>query len=210
MILTKTFHHYDLWVRYQWNKANTINMLNKFNSLPLLRTATLLEQIHSSNVVPSHLFKEGVKRASGLKVKEFEDNLISVKQPTNRFKKVVDEGLQIHENTNKTRHYSVLSLILERDVNSLAVEVPLWCMFYPDGPYWTTVVGHIDLLQFFDDKIWIWDFKPDDDPHVRVQLAVYKEMLLRLILDLRPEDIELGWFDKTDEFKVQNSRTIEV
>lgn len=57
-----------------------------------------------------------------------------------------------YKGTQRFQHDVVQRYLLENDPHTVAVEVPVW-----DDEY----SGHIDILRRYEDKIQVWDFKPE-------------------------------------------------
>lgn len=102
----------------------------------------------------------------------------------------------------KTAHSNVNVHILETETTALAVEVPLW--FTPDemksyelffGSA-EPLTGHIDLLSFDDQYVWIWDYKPNacKEKYASMQLYLYAQMLSRRT-EIPLTMIRCGYFD---------------
>lgn len=102
----------------------------------------------------------------------------------------------------KDAHTKVELFLLEKDQNTIAVEVPIWlkkeeledfsCLFKSELP----LTGHIDILRIEDGKIWIWDFKPyaKEEKYAATQLFFYALMLsIRTKIPL--DEFRCGYFD---------------
>jgi hypothetical protein len=76
-------------------------------------------------------------------------------------------------------HDPVLKNILIKDINSVAIEVPIWKRFEE-----TFITGHIDLIQIVNDTVKIADYKPEGNFLVSLpQVAAYG-LLIKSILNL--------------------------
>lgn len=116
-------------------------------------------------------------------------------------------GLKINENRYKSNHSKVQMFMLENDKKSIAIEVPLWIheseladhniFFKTSGP----LTGHIDLLRIQDDKIWVWDYKPDA---LKEKFATTQTYFYALMLSKRTgiplDNFMCGYFDKHHAF----------
>lgn len=97
--------------------------------------------------------------------------------------------------------------MLENDKKSIAIEVPLWLhshelkdykkYFNSDEP----LTGHIDLLRIQDNKIWIWDYKPNAE---KEKFATTQTYFYALMLSKRTgiplKHFMCGYFDKNYAF----------
>lgn len=107
-------------------------------------------------------------------------------------------------NRYKTAHSNVEVSMLEEDTKTIAVEVPLWLdrgehliMDAFDGP----LSGHIDILRWENDKIWVWDYKPKaaKEKYAATQTYAYAVMLAtRTGIPLK--EFRCGWFDEEDAY----------
>lgn len=112
------------------------------------------------------------------------------------------KGLEINENRYKSNHMKVQTFMLENDMSTIAMEVPLW--FQPEEmQQYSTIfetaqplTGHIDLLRVEDGKIWIWDYKP---VALKEKFATTQTYFYALMLSLRTgiplEHFRCGYFD---------------
>ena len=119
--------------------------------------------------------------------------------------KLTEKAIPAMENRYKSAHSKVEVFMLERDDNTIAVEVPIWLkadeiknysfLFDTNLP----LTGHIDILRIEDGKIWIWDYKPKakKEKHAHVQTLFYAIMLSkRTNIDL--DNFMCGYFDDKD------------
>ena len=91
-----------------------------------------------------------------------------------------------------------MKTILERNRNSLAMEVPVW-----GERNGQIIVGHIDLLAWEDEKLHVWDFKPNlkrerKKGELICQVLRYADLVCNLTR-LEMKDVVLGLFDFQDE-----------
>lgn len=202
-IITKSFFHRGLWYRYKYNRTNMENILKEYNSFLLENLTTFLDEV-VFNWAPDELFNsEDSLRVTGIMTEEEYPTKVN----PSRFKKWVNMGLM---KEGGTRHNNVLTTILEHDPNSLATEVPVWCRCFPYRNKWLNVAGHIDLLQFNDGEIYIWDYKPDRSKTVGDQVSLYKQLLVRLIMGLDEKIVKCGWFDEFSEHIIIGSDRTKV
>src|SRR3989344_5851881 len=130
---------------------------------------------------PNEYFNSG-PRSSTLKFK-ITDDLIEVQG--HEVSILARYGLEANNFRFNDNHSKVQVFMLENDKNTIAMEVPIW--LYPNelGCYETVfkskevLTGHIDLLRVDDDKVWIWDYKPnaEKEKYASTQIFFYALML---------------------------------
>lgn len=186
LIVSKQFYHYGLWHWYRYNKTNISELLKKRGEdISLQRVCNFLENLR--NMIPNELFKEGQSKRVTEIISELEFPKI---RESCRFLEYIEEA---KNRKGGTLHSRILLTILEKEPTVLAVEIPVWNHWYfLDGKY-QPVVGHIDLLQYIDNKLHIFDLKTNSDKKVDEQVYTYKKLLESLILDLK--DVSIGWFN---------------
>ncbi|MFC1691570.1 PD-(D/E)XK nuclease family protein [Nanoarchaeota archaeon] len=103
----------------------------------------------------------------------------------------------------RTAHSNVQVFMLEEDDKTVGVEVPIWLtndelddyveLFDSDEP----LTGHIDVLRIEDDKIWVWDFKPnaDKEKYASTQTYFYALMLSKRT-GVPLKNFKCGYFDE--------------
>ncbi|MBI2667920.1 PD-(D/E)XK nuclease family protein [Candidatus Woesearchaeota archaeon] len=116
---------------------------------------------------------------------------------------LASQGLIENSARYNNNHLKVQSFMLENDNNTIATEVPIW-LKHDEADYYmdlfkTTkpLTGHIDLLRLENDKIWIWDYKPNsnNEEFASTQIYFYALMLSkRTNIDL--SNFRCGYFDK--------------
>lgn len=106
-----------------------------------------------------------------------------------------------------TAHTKVQLFMLERDEKTIAVEVPLWLskdelkgyeqIFQSTLP----LTGHIDVLRIEEDRIWVWDYKPNAQKEKYAATQVYfYALMLSLRTGIPLESIYCGYFDEKDSY----------
>lgn len=86
-------------------------------------------------------------------------------------KQVVDSDLSLitqkanYKGNGKYQHDVVQSYFLDNDAHALAIEVPVWD---------NELLGHIDLIRIFQDKIQVCDFKPKSHKETKAASQVYR------------------------------------
>ena len=114
-------------------------------------------------------------------------------------------GLDKNSERYKSNHSKVQMFMLENDNNTIAIEVPLWLqpeeldtyknLFNSENP----LTGHIDLVRIEDDKIWIWDYKPNasKEKYASTQVYFYAYMLSKRT-GIPLEKFMCGYFDSAN------------
>ena len=111
-------------------------------------------------------------------------------------------GLEVNSMRCKNNHSKVQLFMLENDDNTVAVEVPVWMqtdeipgyqkLFESDAP----LTGHIDVLGFDNDKIWVWDYKPNAHKEKYADTQVYfYSMMLSKRTGIPLDKFMCGYFD---------------
>ncbi|MFH1972364.1 MAG: PD-(D/E)XK nuclease family protein [archaeon] len=150
-----------------------------------------------------HEYFELEPRSSKLKFKLSNLNLI----PANNHEvcELTKQGLIENEARYKSNHSKVQLFMLENDTNTIAIEVPLWLqpeeieiyenLFQSKNP----LTGHIDLIRIENNKIWIWDYKPNAsrEKYASTQVYFYALMLSKRT-GIPLEKFRCGYFDSND------------
>lgn len=116
-------------------------------------------------------------------------------------------GLKHNAERYKTNHSKVQMFMLENDKNTLAMEVPIWLNFNEIDNFselfddQNPLSGHIDILRIQNDKIWIWDYKPNahKEKYAKTQTYFYA-LMLSLRTGIPLEKFRCGYFDKDKAF----------
>ena len=111
---------------------------------------------------PNEYFLHG-PRGSKLKFKVNADLKCSTNHEVIKLAKL---GLEVNAERFKSGHSKVQVFMLENDHKTIAIEVPLWfspeeSKLYSEILGKDPLTGHIDLLRVEDNKIWVWDYKPN-------------------------------------------------
>lgn len=114
----------------------------------------------------------------------------------------------VHNATRyQSAHSRVQMFMLENDRNTLAIEVPLWLnaeelqgyekLFGTKNP----LTGHIDALRIEDDKVWIWDYKPNAkaEKFASTQVFFYAYMLSKRT-GIPLDNFRCGYFDAINTY----------
>ena len=153
------------------------------------------------NNCPHHYFNSGPRGStlrfdSGLEIKKVSGHEIS---------SLAKQGLQ--DDSFNSNHLKVQMFLLKNDPKTIAMEVPIWLkrqefesfedLFKSKEP----LTGHIDLLRMEDDKIWVWDYKPNSEKekYATIQLLFYAFMLSKRT-GISLENFRSGYFDNRNAF----------
>lgn len=152
-----------------------------------------------------HKYFESGPRSSSLKFPIQKLSLFHTKN--HEVSALAKGGLKENQERYLTNHSRVQMFMLENDNKTIAVEVPLWLevnelekfqdIFKSTEP----LTGHIDLVRIEDNKIWIWDYKPNakKEKFAATQVYFYAYMLSkRTGVDL--EKFMCGYFDDKDSY----------
>jgi len=148
---------------------------------------------------PNDYFQQG-PRGSSLKI-DLGINAIKIKGHE------ISQSAYIAPKNYKTAHSNVELFLLENDPYTIAVEVPLWltsneiknyeAIFNTDEP----LTGHADILRMEDNKIWIWDYKPnaEKEKYASSQIFFYSLMLSKRT-NIPLSFFRCGYFDENNAF----------
>ena len=195
MNLTISYKHLNhaggLYI-YGFHQLKTSNLCS--NGLSSLKN--FLQSVLTS--CPDQFFFSG-PRSSSLKFKLPVD-LIEV--PGHEMSVMARHGLRENQDRFNSNHPRVQMYLLENDNKTLAMEVPLWVQNHEFDRYVETfrtiepLTGHIDLLRVDDEKIWIWDYKPNanKEKYAATQVYMYALMLSKRT-GIPLNEIRCGYFD---------------
>jgi hypothetical protein len=150
---------------------------------------------------PDHYFQEG-PRSSSLR---FDVETNHVRVDGHEVCRLAELGLE--SGRYKTAHSNVEVYMLENDLSTVAVELPIWllphelelykALFSCEDP----LTGHIDIVRVEDDIVWIWDYKPnaENEKHANCQLLFYAIMLSSRT-GIPIERFRCGYFDEKTAF----------
>ncbi|MFX1370628.1 MAG: hypothetical protein ACFFCE_02110 [Promethearchaeota archaeon] len=174
----KDFYHQGVKYSFKWNDEQ--HSINKFNnSLLNCNLYKFFTDIMEGDIIPLNAFNDSSNpRASDYSIQG--SNKEPLKAPIiNPFIKELQEKGELHiYNQNyalskiaqkeykkyqadgflKPGHKPILTVILNEDENSYAIEVPIWKSVRNN----VFLLGHIDLIQFRCNVVYVVDFKPDD------------------------------------------------
>ena len=146
---------------------------------------------------PHEYFQNG-PRGSCLKFK-LVDDLLEV--GGHEVSSLAKYGLEVNKDRFRDAHSKVQVFMLEHDKATIAMEVPIW--LHPNelagyGKIFQkgVLTGHIDLLRVEDDKIWIWDYKPNanKEKYAATQTYFYAYMLSKRT-GISLDKFRCGYFD---------------
>ena len=192
MIKNLKLEHKGGYYNYKVHEAKLNNLANGFSSLK-----TYLHNMFLN--CPNEYFNSG-PRSSGLK---FRLNNLDLHQVSgHEMSDLARQGLISNKERFKEGHPKVQVFLLETDNKTIAMEVPIW--IYPNElekfnrifKAKSPLTGHIDVLRIEDNKIWIWDYKPNafEEKYASTQIFFYALMLsqrTRISLD----KFRCGYFD---------------
>ena len=111
-------------------------------------------------------------------------------------------GLKEFKDTNLSNHEKVQNFLMLHDAKTIAVELPLWIENEEKLPLVEgNLTGHIDIIRVEDNKIWIWDYKPNaiKEKYASTQIFFYALMLKQRI-GIPLENIRCAYFDGEEAF----------
>ena len=147
---------------------------------------------------PNDYFNHG-PRSSALKFR-IDANLVKVMG--HEVSELAENGLKVNKDRYASRHSKVQVFMLEFDDKTIATEIPIWAKSNEINNYRKifntdeTLSGHIDLLRIENNKIWVWDYKPnaEREVHATTQVYFYAIMLSRRT-GIELKDFRCGYFD---------------
>jgi len=194
---TRVYFHRKIPYAFNWNLRNHYQKFQQLitNREEIKRMSSYFKKVHQGDI-PNNLFNTANSpRVSQFKIKKIKHTYI-----TSFSKKLIRNGLinyfdstsnlpsyveKVYETFRKNGikkvpgHEPVLKNILIKDMNSVAIEVPIWKTFERNF-----ITGHIDLIQIVDDVIKVVDYKPEGNFLVSLpQVATYG-LLIKSILNL--------------------------
>jgi len=191
MIISKSFKHgWYYWFRYDREKLSGHSNTDV--------SGTIIDYFEAMDICP-HVFFCQEPRASSLKKPR-----LYVKRVRHPLTKFTEYGKKLYHDKYSSNHSRVEMFLLENDIDSVAVEVPVWLeeeeaekhdFCYP-------LTGHIDLLRLTD-KIEVWDYKPnaEKERYASTQVYWYVTMLSNR-LGLPVENFRCGYFDEKNCYLV--------
>lgn len=148
-----------------------------------------------------HNYFQGGPRSSSLK---FKLPLDIIEITGHEVSNLAKWGLQEYRERFSHAHPRVQTFMLENDSKTIAMEVPIWLEHHELENFteiFKTIqplTGHIDVLRVDDEKIWIWDYKPNanKEKYASTQTFFYALMLSKRT-GIPIEHFRCGYFDKS-------------
>lgn len=165
---------------------------------------------------PNEYFFKG-PRSSALKFNLPSINLTHL--PNYEIAELAKFGLELNKERFSENHPKVQNFMLENDNKTIAIEVPLWLNHNELSLYneifnsKDALTGHIDILRIEDEKLWIWDYKPNaiKEKYASTQVYFYALMLSKRT-GISLDNFRCGYFDAKDTFifNPQNVKLINI
>jgi hypothetical protein len=197
MVIKKVSFKHGWWYFYRVHEPKTNSLTKKFPELK-----SFLYDIFDNC---PHDYFAVEPRSSHL---QFNLNNLNIKHiPNHELNTLAKNGLETNAKRFTTAHPRVQLFMLEEDSNTIAIEVPLWLknnelanyesLFNSTNP----LTGHIDALRIEDDKIWIWDYKPNAslEKFASTQTFFYAYMLAKRT-QIPLDHFRCGYFDSTNTY----------
>ncbi len=197
-MITKTAFKHGWWYHYRIHDSKTSLLTS--NGLSPLKTF-LYDMIENC---PHNNFESG-PRGSSLKFKIPNIEPISIRG--HEVSLLAEQGLDINADRFKSNHMKVQSFMLENDRNTISMEVPIWLNHHELESYKSIfqseepLTGHIDLLRIEDERVWIWDYKPNahKEKYASTQIYFYALMLSNRS-GISLDKFRCGYFDSDNSF----------
>lgn len=124
---------------------------------------------------PDDFFRNGSARASSFR-RPLDADIFEIKgHEVNAIAKIATENKE-----KRRAHDCVESFFIERDKNTICTETPVWCTpFDKDAVSSCVITGHIDILRVENNRIGVWDYKPNAEKErfAATQTYLYARML---------------------------------
>lgn len=116
-------------------------------------------------------------------------------------------GKAINAGRFNSEHMKVQMFMLENDKKTIAIEVPVWLVPDEEARFSSLfsekkpLTGHIDILRIENNKVWVWDYKPnaEKEKYAATQTYFYALMLSKRT-GIPIEKFMCGWFDSANAF----------
>ena len=184
---TKVYIHRKIPYAFNWNEYNHNQKFSQLlgNHNEIRRLGYYFKKVHHGDI-PNNLFNsinsprvsqfkiKGIKHAllSSFSKKLIRQGIISYYDSSSKLPSYVQNVYNTFRKNGIKRapgHEPVLKNILIKDLNSIAIEVPIWKRFEEKF-----ITGHIDLIQIVNDTVKIADYKPEGNFLVSLpQVAAY-------------------------------------
>jgi hypothetical protein len=149
------------------------------------------------------------------RTKKLNTKILSNKRKTKDIKHEVAllARMGLDSNYYQDAHSNVQMFMLSYDEKTIAIETPIWLLpeeleqykklFKEEKP----LTGHIDILRIENNKIWVWDFKPNAH---REKYATTQTFFYALMLSKRTgiplNEFMCGYFDDKNTYIFNPSR----
>lgn len=150
--------------------------------------------------IDKNIFLKSDARASKAKLNILQ--LVNKKTVYNNACKFANIAIEL-VGDNRKRHWAVEKTMLENDTSTIAVEVPVYLQLSTSTIPWIKsmrsgndyITGHIDILQYRNNKLYILDYKPGAEKEKPLgQLFVYACCISKSTR-ISFSRIKLAWFD---------------
>ncbi|MBN2052254.1 Dna2/Cas4 domain-containing protein [Candidatus Woesearchaeota archaeon] len=129
----------------------------------------------------------------GIKPRQIDNHEVSV---------LAKQGLEWDQFDNN--HSNVQVFMLSYDNKTIGIEVPIWLQAEELGKKFEELFaskeplsGHIDVLRLEDDKLWIWDYKPNAEMEKYASTQVYfYAIMLSKRTGIPLDHFMCGYFDQ--------------
>lgn len=188
-IFKKIFYHQGIRYPFMWARSNHQIYKKKENQC----SEALWKYLHNisiSNYDIKLFNNRSIKRISQFRLNYLKRGMVpkigkklineGVIQEKKKGNKTVSITKQIYENFEKNipemkvGHNEILSVILKKDKESIATEIPIWSRVTPEP-----ITGHIDLVRIHNNKICVSDFKPEGNFMRSIPQVAYYGLLLK-------------------------------
>jgi hypothetical protein len=193
-IIEKEMFHQGIGYTFKWVKHRHTTLVQDKNAQVLYQYLTSI----AKGRYPKEFFNDRTVQ----RISQFRLNRLKRGKVAEIGKKLIREGhiketLSIHNLTKiskhlfadhvnqqkpKPSHDDIQTRILEKDTNSLAMEIPIWGN-PPTTP--DVVTGHIDLIRIIDDTLFIVDYKPENNFMPSVPQVAFYGFLMQKNLNLK-------------------------
>lgn len=192
MIKNLTLEHKGGYYSYRVHDIKAKELCNGFSSLK-----NYLDDMFTK--CPNEYFNSG-PRSSGLR---FRLNNLKIHQVSgHEINELTKQALVLNKERFNEKHPRVQVFLLENDDKTIAMEVPIWLKFKELKDFTSIfrtispLTGHIDILRVDDNKIWVWDYKPQAyyERYAATQVYFYALMLSKRT-NINLENFRCGYFD---------------
>lgn len=115
----------------------------------------------------------------------------------------------VESNYYDDNHMNVQMFMLGYDTQTFAMEIPVWIepqeinkykdIFGTNKP----LTGHIDLLRIENNKVWVWDYKPNAHTEKKAhhQVILYT-LMIHLRTNIPLDNLRCGYFDDKKAYSI--------